>query len=99
MLIGFSILIYTLVIIFLKGYINVNEFGPSFLAKVLIIVLGSWGFVSIPGMIYHKIYPTLDEKVYKIQKQAKVSPSGRSAPGPITESNMTSKQSNPFIGL
>jgi len=87
------------VIIFLKGYINVNDFGPTFLVKVLAIVLGSWGLVSVPGLIYEYLYPTLDEKVYRIQKGEKMMNENKQKPNQIgPDSGLSSKESNPFLG-
>lgn len=73
-LVAFSLFIYLLVISFIREYINIQQFGFSFFIKVLIIVAGSWGIISLLEFIYNKLFPSYDQTILRTVQAEKDMP-------------------------
>lgn len=67
-----SLIIYILVIVLLKEYINAKSIGPVFLFKVFIIVSGSWGIVHVFEKIVEHFSPGTSKRVIDIVKSGKI---------------------------
>lgn len=72
-LIFISMSIYILTLIFMKEYINISNFGFEFALKVLVIVLASWGSITILKSFWSLLFPSNRKILMKYEKKQQLS--------------------------
>ena len=53
-------------IFWLKAYINLGTFGPLFLIRIGIIVMGSWGVIFLVERVYNLLYPSITKRIIQL---------------------------------
>ena len=69
MLIALSICIYAVTLVCLKEYINVDSFDHIFFMNVALIVMFSWGLITLVKMALGCIFVSVESKVRSLMKK------------------------------
>ena len=55
----------------MRSYINLGEIGPVFLARIGMIVAGSWGIIFLVESVYNQIFPSITKRVISLVEEGK----------------------------
>lgn len=56
----------------MNNYINLGTFGPLFLMRIMIIVIGSWGLIFLVEYLYRMQYPSITKKVVQMVEHGEI---------------------------